>query len=194
MPTGAEQTQHAKLVDWMVKYQFDEECDYFTIDPVAYAAALGAAWHGVLPRQARRPLGGRRSAATRGPTVLDAVIRTSARDRRVAAWLQDTAAARTPRRPSAGRMTNPAWEFTGILFPMEATVDSVGRVVIPKVLRDALGLRPGSTVDISPYGAGLQLLPTGRTARLIHESGVLVATGETQIDDDVFGLIDAGRR
>ncbi|MEZ0362649.1 DUF6880 family protein [Mycobacterium sp. pUA109] len=32
----------AKLVDWMVKFQFDNHCDYFTIDPVAYAPALGA--------------------------------------------------------------------------------------------------------------------------------------------------------
>lgn len=74
-------------------------------------------------------------------------------------------------------------------------MDSAGRVVIPKVLRDALGLPPGSTVDISPYGAGLQILPSRRTARLIREAGVLVATGDTEIDDDdVFGLTDAGRR
>jgi AbrB family looped-hinge helix DNA binding protein len=78
---------------------------------------------------------------------------------------------------------------------MEATVDSVGRIVVPKQLRDALGLVAGSTVDISRYGAGLQLVPSGRTARLVEESGVLVATGDTTIDDDdVFGLIDAGRR
>jgi AbrB family looped-hinge helix DNA binding protein len=78
---------------------------------------------------------------------------------------------------------------------MEATVDAVGRIVVPKPLRDALGLTAGSTVDISRYGAGLQLVPTGRTARLVDESGVLVVTGTTEIDDDVvFGLIDAGRR
>ncbi len=78
---------------------------------------------------------------------------------------------------------------------MEATIDSVGRIVVPKQLRDALGLQPGTTVDISPYGAGLQLVPTGRTARLIDEAGVLVASGSTTVDDDVvFGLIDAGRR
>jgi AbrB family looped-hinge helix DNA binding protein len=73
-------------------------------------------------------------------------------------------------------------------------MDSVGRIVVPKVLRDALGLTAGSIVDISRYGAGLQLIPIGRTARLVHESGVLVATGDTEIDDsDVFGLIDMGR-
>lgn len=78
---------------------------------------------------------------------------------------------------------------------MEAIIDSVGRVVVPKPLRDALGLRAGSTVDISFYGAGIQLVPTGRTARLVEEAGVLVATGDTVIDDDVvFGLIDTGRR
>lgn len=87
------------------------------------------------------------------------------------------------------------WELTGILFPMETTIDAVGRIVVPKPLREALGLVPGSTVDISRYGAGLQLVPAGRTARLVDESGALVATGETAIDDDtVFGLIDAGRR
>ena len=78
---------------------------------------------------------------------------------------------------------------------MKVTLDSVGRIVLPKALRDALGLAPGSTVDISRYGSGLQLVPAGRTARLTRESGVLVATGETTIDDDdVFALIDAGRR
>ena len=50
-------------------------------------------------------------------------------------------------------------------------------------------------MDISRYGAGLQIIPTSRTARLVDENGVLVASGETEIDDDVvFGLIDAGRR
>ncbi len=78
---------------------------------------------------------------------------------------------------------------------METTIDSVGRIVVPKPLRDALGLRAGSTVDISRYGSGLQLVPTGRTARLVEEGGVLVASGDMTIDDDVvFGLIDTGRR
>ncbi len=78
---------------------------------------------------------------------------------------------------------------------MEATVDSGGRIVVPKALRDALGLVPGSTVDISRYGAGLHLVPCGRTARLVEEGGVLVGTSDTVIDDDiVFALIDAGRK
>ena len=78
---------------------------------------------------------------------------------------------------------------------MKAVVDSVGRVVVPKPLRDALGLQAGSEVEISRYGAGLQLVPAGRTAQVVLEGGVPVVTGDTKIDDDiVFGLLDAGRR
>jgi AbrB family looped-hinge helix DNA binding protein len=78
---------------------------------------------------------------------------------------------------------------------MEVPIDAVGRIVVPKQLRDALGLVPGSSVDISRYGAGLQLTPSGRTARLVEEEGVLVAMGSTVVDDDVvFGLLDDNRR
>ncbi len=78
---------------------------------------------------------------------------------------------------------------------MKASIDSVGRVVIPKPLRDALGLQPGSEVEISRYGAGLQLIPAGRSAQVVLEGGVPVVAGDTRIDDEmVFGLLDAGRR
>lgn len=78
---------------------------------------------------------------------------------------------------------------------MEATVDQVGRIVLPKVLRERLGLVPGSIVDISAYGDGLHLVPGGRTARLEERGAKLVAVATTPVtDDDVFGLIEAGRR
>ncbi len=73
--------------------------------------------------------------------------------------------------------------------------DSAGRIVVPKPLRDALALTAGATVDISQYGSGLQIVPAGRTARLVEEDGFLVATGDNSIDDDiVLHLIDASRR
>lgn len=78
---------------------------------------------------------------------------------------------------------------------METSIDSMGRVVVPKPLRDALGLTPGSVVDVSLYGAGLQLTPSGRTARLRTLDGRLVAESASIIDDDVvFGLIDNLRK
>jgi AbrB family looped-hinge helix DNA binding protein len=78
---------------------------------------------------------------------------------------------------------------------MEVTVDDVGRIVLPKPLRDRLRLTPGTKVDVSEYGDGLHIAPVGRTARLVEQDGRLVAVAETRVtDDDVLGLIDAGRR
>lgn len=78
---------------------------------------------------------------------------------------------------------------------MRVSVDASGRVTVPQPLREALGLTAGSEVDISLYGAGLHIVPAGGTARLVEESGKLVATGDTAIDDRVvLGLIDLGRR
>lgn len=79
---------------------------------------------------------------------------------------------------------------------MEITIDAGGRIVLPKALRDAYGLRPGTTVDVSAYGSGLQLTPGGRTARMVREpDGRLVSQGTTPITDEVVAaLVDAGRR
>lgn len=78
---------------------------------------------------------------------------------------------------------------------MESRVDAVGRVVVPKALRDALGLVPGATVDIALDGTGLQIVPGGRTARLVAVDGTLLADAETVVtDDDVRARIHARRR
>jgi AbrB family looped-hinge helix DNA binding protein len=78
---------------------------------------------------------------------------------------------------------------------METTVDSVGRIVLPKQLRDRLGLVPGTTVDVSAYGDGLHIAPVGRTARLEKRDGRLVAVSDTVVtDDDVFQALDGIRR
>ena len=49
-------------------------------------------------------------------------------------------------------------------------------------IRDALGLAPGSKVDVSPYGSGVQITPGGRTARMEWDAnGRLVAHAETVV-------------
>lgn len=78
---------------------------------------------------------------------------------------------------------------------MEVTIDAGGRIVVPKSLRDALGLAPGTTVDVSAYGRGLMVVAGGRSAVLIESEGVMVATSKTAFDDEVvFSLVDASRR
>ena len=82
-----------------------------------------------------------------------------------------------------------------MLFPVKARMDSLGRIVVPKALRDALGLSADSVVDISQYGDGLRVIPDGRTARLVESEGGIVADADTPVTDEmVFDLLEAGRR
>jgi len=78
---------------------------------------------------------------------------------------------------------------------MMLTMDKAGRLVVPKALREAMGLGDGGIVDISIYGQGLQIVPSGRTARLIETDQGIVAESDTVVTDEVvFGLVDAMRR
>lgn len=107
----------SKLITWMIKFQFDAEVDFFELDPVAYAPALGVA--GVRTYRQRlaeieASLGPRPSHDERFSSEhsaewftldwnaqrlavldrdIDAIIGTHARDRKVAAWYVDTAKA-----------------------------------------------------------------------------------------------------
>nr|WP_238529281.1 hypothetical protein [Dietzia alimentaria] len=103
------------LVKWMITFQFYGDVDFFELDPVAYASALGE--RGVATYRRRldeiaetlEPRGqDLRSSPNSGEwftlewnaqrlAVLDrdveAIIRTHARDMKVAAWLEDTSKA-----------------------------------------------------------------------------------------------------
>ena len=77
---------------------------------------------------------------------------------------------------------------------MRSTIDKAGRLVIPKVLRDELGLAPGE-VEVTPDGAGLHIEPvTGD--QLQDEDGLLVIpVGDDPLGDDlVRALRDADQR
>lgn len=77
---------------------------------------------------------------------------------------------------------------------MRATIDSAGRLVIPKVLRDRLGLGQGE-VEVEADGADL-LVRTMADDTLDEEDGWLVIphAGTTLTDDDVRELRDADQR
>jgi hypothetical protein len=101
----------------MITFQFNGDVDYFELDPVAYAPALGEngiAAYGAKLDERRAPLAPQPSQSPswsvpdrherwvlewndRRLAVLDhdieAIIQTHARDRKVAAWFQDTAEA-----------------------------------------------------------------------------------------------------
>ena len=78
---------------------------------------------------------------------------------------------------------------------MEAVIDQACLIVVPKPIRDALGLLPGTKVDITPYGAGAYKLCPQAGRRAWSRKTACSWRPYTPVDDDVvFALIDAGRK
>jgi AbrB family looped-hinge helix DNA binding protein len=77
---------------------------------------------------------------------------------------------------------------------VRATIDRAGRLVIPKALRDSLGLVPGE-VEVTPDGAGLHIEPLANDD-LEDEDGLLVIpAADVTIGDDLVRMLrDADQR
>jgi AbrB family looped-hinge helix DNA binding protein len=77
---------------------------------------------------------------------------------------------------------------------MRATIDKAGRLVVPKPLRDQVGLRPG-TVEVFADGAGLRVEPIA--GDVLEERGgrlVVPRSGAVIDDETVRSLRDADQR
>lgn len=77
---------------------------------------------------------------------------------------------------------------------MRTTIDKAGRVVIPKALRDEVGIAPGE-VDVVADGSGLRIEAVSGDG-LDRRSGrpVIPASGLELTDDDVRSLRYADQR
>jgi len=81
---------------------------------------------------------------------------------------------------------------------MLVTVDRLGRLVIPKALRVALGITPGTPLELIPDGSGLRIEPVQRHARPIETKDGLPVLGRVDgavlTDDEVRRLRDDTQR
>jgi AbrB family looped-hinge helix DNA binding protein len=77
---------------------------------------------------------------------------------------------------------------------MRTTIDKAGRLVIPKSLRDRLGLHPGE-VELTADGAALRVEPVAGDALVAHGNWLTIpASGEPLSVEQVRDLRDADQR
>ncbi len=74
---------------------------------------------------------------------------------------------------------------------MKTTLDRFGRVVVPKDIRDRLGLRPGAEIEIDEKGNEVVLKPVEHEPALMVKEGVLVYSGKAA--GDIKGAVRAHR-
>lgn len=72
---------------------------------------------------------------------------------------------------------------------METTIDRFGRVVIPKKIRDGLGLKAGDSLSVEEKDSAVLIRPVREGGCLVYKGNVLVYTGKLEGDMDVVNLI-----
>lgn len=80
---------------------------------------------------------------------------------------------------------------------MAITIDGAGRIVIPKALRDELGLVEGTSLSVTSDGVGVRIEPIAQGGTLIERDGRLIvvpASKRSVSDAEIRSAIDAGRR
>jgi AbrB family looped-hinge helix DNA binding protein len=81
---------------------------------------------------------------------------------------------------------------------MRTTIDSAGRVVIPKAIRTELGLRGGEEIEIVERDGRIEIEPVPTTMRLVRRGNVLIAETEEPVppltDEIVRDTLEKTRR
>jgi AbrB family looped-hinge helix DNA binding protein len=65
---------------------------------------------------------------------------------------------------------------------MKTTLDRFGRVVVPKDIRDRLGLQPGTEIEIDEKGNEVVIKPVEHEAPLMVKEDILVYSGKATRD------------
>ena len=60
---------------------------------------------------------------------------------------------------------------------MKARLDRFGRVVVPKDIRDGLGLQPGAEIEIDEKENAIVLKPVEQGSSVMMKEGILVYSG-----------------
>jgi AbrB family looped-hinge helix DNA binding protein len=81
----------------------------------------------------------------------------------------------------------------GIINGMNLKIDQAGRIVVPKPIRERLGLRPDTEIELVEQGDGLLLRVVAAQPSLIKADGVWVHTGQTNATEELRHVVDESR-
>ncbi len=76
---------------------------------------------------------------------------------------------------------------------MTLTMDKAGRIILPKPLRDRLGLRAGSNLDVVETPEGIRLKPVEAEPLMVKEGETWVFTGKLPPGYDILRAVDDDR-
>lgn len=89
-------------------------------------------------------------------------------------------------------------QFDAILYAMKATIDAAGRIVVPKPLRQALGLKPGQALEIRAGDGRLEIEIAATPMKLQKRGKGVVAVPDADLPaltaDEVRETLERLRR
>lgn len=72
---------------------------------------------------------------------------------------------------------------------MTLKIDKAGRVILPKPIRDRLGLREGGDLELQETPEGVMLKATGNQPAMVKKDGLWVHTGKLPRGFDIVQAI-----
>ena len=77
---------------------------------------------------------------------------------------------------------------------MVVTIDTAGRLVVPKALRERFNLTPGCELEVEAAANGITLRRVDEEPTLVRKQGVLVHHGPTRASVDIGEFVRAERK
>ena len=96
------------------------------------------------------------------------------------------------------RSSLPKYHLNAIVYTMRTTIDAAGRIVVPKSLRESLGLKAGQLLEIQANDGGLEIAIAATAMQLTKRGKGVVAVPTVTLPrltaDEVRGTLERIRR
>lgn len=64
---------------------------------------------------------------------------------------------------------------------MKTTIDSAGRLIIPKEIRKVAGLTPGMPLEVTLHEGHIEIAPAAQRIRVVRKGRLLVAESDSDV-------------